>query len=168
MLARFVLRRTGPWTLAAVLVTSIAAAQQPARLSAKDEAAAFAAAGFKRVAGKWQACGDPGTATYQAGSVQELADLNGDRRPEAILTEGSLHCFGGAETGFSLVSKQADGRWRLMAAGSGYPQALKTRGSGGWPDIQVGGQGFCFPVLRWNGTEYRRHRFEYRGKACTR
>lgn len=164
----FTLRRTAPLALAAVLLTSIAAAQQPARLSAKDEAAAFAAAGFKRVAGTWRACGDPGTATYQPGTVHKLADLNGDGRPEAILTEGSLYCFGGAETGFSLVSKQANGSWRLMAAGPGYPQVLKTRGSAGWPDIQVGGQGFCFPVLRWNGTEYRRHRFEYQGKACRR
>ena len=36
----------------------------------------------------------------------------------------------------------------------------------GWPDIQVGGPGFCFPVLRWNGKEYILNRHEYEGKPC--
>lgn len=36
----------------------------------------------------------------------------------------------------------------------------------GWPDISVGGPGFCFPVERWNGKEYKLHRFEYEGKRC--
>lgn len=31
----------------------------------------------------------------------------------------------------------------------------------GWPDISVGGPGFCFPVGRWNGKKYKLHRFEY-------
>jgi len=43
---------------------------------------------------------------------------------------------------------------------------LKTRGAGGWPDILVGGPGFCFPVERWNGKAYELHRFEYEGKRC--
>ena len=35
-----------------------------------------------------------------------------------------------------------------------------------WPDISVGGPGFCFPVERWNGKEYKLNRFEYEGKRC--
>ena len=37
---------------------------------------------------------------------------------------------------------------------------------GGWPDIQMGGPGFCFPVWRWNGSAYALNRFEYEGKRC--
>jgi hypothetical protein len=43
---------------------------------------------------------------------------------------------------------------------------LKTRGADNWPDISVGGPGFCFPVVRWNGKEYKLQRFEYEGKRC--
>jgi len=28
--------------------------------------------------------------------------------------------------------------------------------------------GFCFPAERWNGKEYKLHRWEYDGKACKR
>ena len=46
------------------------------------------------------------------------------------------------------------------------PEFLETTGKDGWPDISVGGPGFCFPVERWNGSEYVLHRHEYEGKAC--
>jgi hypothetical protein len=38
--------------------------------------------------------------------------------------------------------------------------------AGGWPDISVGGTGFCFPVERWNGREYKHQRWDYEGKPC--
>jgi len=34
------------------------------------------------------------------------------------------------------------------------------------PDMSVGGPGFCFPVLRWNGKAYVQNRYQYEGKAC--
>jgi hypothetical protein len=43
---------------------------------------------------------------------------------------------------------------------------LTTKGVGGWPDIEIGGPGFCFPVERWNGKQYVLHRYEYEGKRC--
>jgi hypothetical protein len=54
-----------------------------------------------------------------------------------------------------------------MIGGSGIPEFLRTKGAGGWPDISIGGPGFCFPVARWNGKVYAQHRFEYEGKRCT-
>ena len=71
-----------------------------------------------------------------------------------------------AGTGFSIVSKQANGRWKLIANGIGIASFLPTKGVGGWPDIEIGGPGFCFPVERWNGHEYRPHGYEYEGKVC--
>ena len=46
------------------------------------------------------------------------------------------------------------------------PDFLATKGVGGWPDIEMGGPGFCFPVWRWNGKAYALNRFEYEGKRC--
>ena len=95
-----------------------------------------------------------------------MADLNGDGRPEAIITEGSTFCYGGDEVGFSIVSKQANSTWKLILSSEGTATILKTKGVAGWPDIEVGGQGVCFPVERWTGKEYRVVRYQYEGKAC--
>jgi hypothetical protein len=65
-----------------------------------------------------------------------------------------------------LVSKQADGSWKRIAAAQGIPTFLGTKGAGDWPDIEVGGPGFCFPVQRWNGREYVLHHHSYEGKPC--
>lgn len=141
---------------------SVAAA---GKLSAADEAAAFKAAGFKLKGKRWQACDDP-TPGYSAGVIEDVRDANGDGRPEAVIAEGGSFCYGHTGYGYSLVSKQADGRWKLVSSGTGILQFLDAKGAGGWPDIQIGGPGFCFPVLRWNGRAYVQHRNEYEGKPC--
>ena len=121
--------------------------------------------------GQWQGCGDPGTPTYTAGAIEQALDFNGDGRPEAVVTEGSLFCFGRTEVGYTVVSKQADGSWKQITAGPGIVTVLPTpkvvlARNGGWPDLEIGGPGFCFPVERWNGKEYALHRHQYEGKAC--
>ena len=157
-----------PIALAAfLLLTAAPVAAQPAKLPAAEQAAIFKTAGFTKQGGQWKSdCGDPGTASYTPGSIQMQGDLNGDGRPEAVVTESSSYCYGITGEGFWLLSKQANGGWKLMARETGIPEFLKTKGAGGWPDISVGGPGFCFPVLRWNGTEYRLHRRAYEGKPC--
>jgi hypothetical protein len=136
-------------------------------LQAADEAAAFRAAGFTKRKGVWRSdCDDPGTATYSPGAIDKVVDLNGDGRPEVMLTEGGTYCYGNAGQGFWLLSRLVDGGWKVMARGTGIPEFLKTKGADGWPDISVGGPGFCFPVERWNGREYKLQRWEYEGKAC--
>jgi hypothetical protein len=145
----------------------LAAAAASPGLSSVDSEAAFEAGGFKRLRGQWRACvEDPGTASYTPGAIETVRDLNGDGRPEAVITESSSFCYGGEGMSFALVSKQADGSWKLMTKSPGIATFLAAKGAGGWPDIEVGGPGFCFPVVRWNGKEYAFHRDEYEGKAC--
>ncbi|CAG0959604.1 hypothetical protein MTYP_00650 [Methylophilaceae bacterium] len=148
---------------------SHALAESPAAIALTDaeQAAVFKAAGFTLKGKEWRACdtGDSG-APYEPGTIQEVRDLNGDGRPEAVVTEGGTYCYGFAGMGFTLLSKQANGSWRVMTSNTGIAEFLKTHGVGGWPDISVGGPGFCFPVERWNGKEYKLHRFEYEGKRC--
>ena len=135
-------------------------------LSAGDRDAAFRAAGFTKAAGEWHSCDDPGTASYSPGEIEQSGDFNGDGRPDAVIVESSSYCHGAAGTGYSLVSQQADGSWKLMTQNTGVLAFLDARGTGGWPDISVGGPGFCFPVERWDGKEYNLRGFEYEGKAC--
>ena len=132
-----------------------------------DETAVFTGAGFTKQDGQWVKCGDPGTASYQPGRIDATGDLNGDGQPEAVVIEDSAYCFGAAGTGYTVVSRQADGNWKIITEGEGIPTKLETKGVDGWPDIQVGGPGFCHPVERWNGTEYALNRHEYEGKRCT-
>ena len=139
----------------------------PAKLATSDEAAAFRAAGFTLKGKQWRACDDP-TPTYTPGAIEEVRDLNGDGRPEAVITEGGTYCYGNTGVGYSLVSKQANGSWKLISNGTGILNFLTTKGVGGWPDIEIGGPGFCFPVERWNGNKYVLQRKQYEGKPCRR
>jgi hypothetical protein len=152
--------------IAAGLALLAPSAMAQVALSPAEKAAAFRAGGFKLQGGKWHACGDSGTASYTAGAVEAVKDLNGDGRPEVVLTEGSTYCFGNTGTGFKLVSKQADGTWKLVTESEGIATFLAVRGVGGWPDIEIGGPGFCFPVERWNGRAYVPNRHQYEGKPC--
>jgi hypothetical protein len=54
----------------------------------------------------------------------------------------------------------------MVFSETAVPEFLKVKGVGGWPDLSLGGPGFCFPVLRWNGKAYVHHRFEYERKTC--
>ncbi len=135
-------------------------------MESADDAAAFAAAGFKLVDESWRGCDDPGTASYVPGQIEQVADLNGDGQPEALITEGSTVCFGMTGSGYSLVSRNGAGQWKLIDQGTGIIRFLETRGAGNWPDMEVGGPGFCFPVLRWDGAAYKLNRREYEGKPC--
>lgn len=155
-----------PCILAAFVLFAPAAATTQAVLAPADSEAAFKAAGFAKAGGVWRSCDDPGTASYTPGAIESVADVNGDGLPEAVITESSMFCYGNQGSSYVVVSKQGPGRWRRMTAGSGMVTFLKTKGVGGWPDIEIGGPGFCFPVERWNGRAYARVRFEYEGKPC--
>lgn len=148
-------------------LSSATMSASPAQLSPSDETAAFKAAGYSLKGKQWHsACDDPSTPSYTPGVIESIRDLNGDGRPEAVITEGGTFCYGNTGTGYSLVSKQANGKWRLITNGTGIPSFLATKGVGGWPDIEIGGPGFCFPVVRWNGREYVLQSHQYENKPC--
>lgn len=153
----------------AVGLLSVASASAAMNLSEADRVAVFKAAGATQRKGKWIICAPPADAgaPEPGGAVIDMVhDLNGDGRPEAVVSEGGSYCYGFAGVGFQLLSKQSDGGWRVITSDTGMPTFLKTNGVGGWPDISVGGPGFCFPVQRWNGKAYTLNRHEYEGKRC--
>lgn len=146
-----------------MLLPILAAAAVPAT----DRSAIFTAAGFSNAHGKWHTdCDQPDQGSYEPGAIETYRDLNGDGRPEAVVTEGSGFCYGNTGTGFTILTKRADGHWAKIYNSPGIAEFLATRGAGQMPDLSVGGPGFCFPVLRWNGKAYVSNRFEYEGKRC--
>ena len=127
---------------------------KPSTVSPAEREAALRVAGFPAVRGKHPAC-DP------ASEVEiEIRDLNGDGRPDAVVSDYGLECYGSTEQGFVIVTRDANGTWRNLFRSPGIPRFQTTRGVGGWPDIENGGPGFCFPVLRWNGGDYARIRWK--------
>jgi len=141
--------------LAGPFVLPIAArGATPAALAAADRAAVFKAAGFQERGGRYIRCEEETpTASYVPGAI-EVADLNGDGRPEAWVTESSLFCYGNTGSMFVLVTQEANGTWRTLIDEVGMQNVLESK-QGGWPDIEVGGPGFGkFPVYRWSGQGY--------------
>jgi hypothetical protein len=161
------MKLTIPVASTTMMLFCASASDAPAKLSPADEAAAFKAAGYTLKGKQWRNCDDP-TPTYTPGAVEDVRDVNGDGRPEAVITEGGTFCYGNTGAGYSLVSKQADGSWKLITSGTGILTFQTTKGVGGWPDIEIGGPGFCFPVERWNGRKYVLQRHQYEGKPCRR
>jgi hypothetical protein len=157
---RVLVRSAVSVTVAAALVSfpgeALAQHGSAAALSASDEAALFAAAGFSLAGnGQYQRCKEePVTLSYQPGHV-ELADINGDGRAEAWVTESSLFCYGNTGQHFVLLTEAPAG-WQVLLEAVGIA-VIKNGSSQGWPDIEVGGPGFReYPLYRWNGDGYLR------------
>jgi hypothetical protein len=137
------------------------------QLQPSDEAEAFQAGGYLLTQSKWHSeCNEPTEPSFVPAEIEKVTDLNGDHLPEAIISEGGIECYGNTGTGFTVVSKQANNTWKPMLTSTGTPKVLKTKGVNGWPDIEIGGPGFCFSVWRWNGKSYEINRYEYEGKSC--
>jgi hypothetical protein len=87
----------------------------------------------------------------------EVVDLNGDGQPE-VFTSVQGTCLGGmAGVYMNLYIKNKNGQWKPQFGFPGIYTVLKTK-SKGYPDIEIGGPGNCFPVWRWNGREYAIHK----------
>ena len=89
---------------------------------------------------------------------QDVRDLNGDGTAEIIITETGTFCYGATGQGFYIMQKTPAGGWKTFFESQGIPNFQATKGVGGWPDIELGGPGFCFPVVRFNGKAYANHR----------
>lgn len=126
----------------------------------------FEAAGFRLEDSNWHACDDPGTMSYVPGQVANTLDINGDGLSDAVLSEASGYCYGAAGQAYFIVVQQADSSWKVVDTGQGIPVFVETTGTDGWLDFEVGGPGFCFPVMRWNGEAYAKDRNQYDGKPC--
>lgn len=135
-------------------------------VTAADRSAAMRAAGFVPQGGRW--LGGEGNCEA-AIDPKDIRDLNGDGRQEVVITETGTFCYGNTGQGFYIMERTAAGGWKTFFASQGIPEFQAAKGAGGWPDIELGGPGFCFPVVRYNGREYVQNRNkEYQPGACAR
>ncbi|MDT9598874.1 hypothetical protein [Sphingosinicella rhizophila] len=137
------------------------------QLAPAERDAIFRAAGFRKQNGGWTNCDGNGEGRLDDEWVDggAIRDLDGDGQAEIILVDSGIACHGMTGQGYAIMASSPAG-WKSVHSNSGIPKFLATRGAGGWQDIEVGGPGFCFPVLRWNGKEYALLRHQYEGKPC--
>lgn len=128
-------------------------------VTAAERAAIFKAAGHVPTAGRYLMC------DRETPLELETRDINGDGRLEAVVIDGGTECYRNTGAGFTLLTRTAAGRWAVMYESMGIPTFLPSK-VGGWPEIEVGGPGFCFPILRWTGKQFVIARHAYEGKAC--
>ncbi len=93
-------------------------------------------------------CGQPASASV------EFRDMNADGKQEILVTFGNSCTSGHAGSTVVLFVRNREGN---LQANLGFPAAsadpLPDRNEG-YPDLLIGGPGFCFGVWRWNGTTY--------------
>lgn len=128
-------------------------------VSSKDKDAIFAAAGFKNLKGAWQ-----GKCSF--GAISLYQDLNADQLLDAVIKDGGTVCYPKTGVGFYLLTQQSNQKWKVILRSPGEPKFLRTKGSQGWPDIEIVDSTKCRSILRWNGTQYLKHRNEYMNMAC--
>lgn len=131
------------------------AATAAASFNPADTAAIYKAAGFATKGKTIIGC-DAADPNWPRSSFNiEAIDLNGDGKPEAIVSEGNAACYGQDEMGFTILARNPDASWRKVGGNTGGALPLKTRHNG-WLDLEYGGPGVQKqPVLRFDGKIYR-------------
>jgi hypothetical protein len=93
-------------------------------------------------------CGQP------AGATVAFSDWNHDGKTEVLILFGNSCTSGMAGSSAVLLIRSPKGGYSTnLGFPAGAVDTLPTRNLG-YPDLLIGGPGFCFPVWRWNGREY--------------
>lgn len=93
-------------------------------------------------------CGQPASASV------EFRDMNADGRQEVLVIFGNSCTSGHAGSSALLFIRDQAGQLQAnlgFPASSADPLPEKNQG---YPDLLIGGPGFCFGVWRWNGATY--------------
>lgn len=84
----------------------------------------------------------------------KIEDLNRDGIEEVFIIWGNTCASGHAGATVSLLIKDHSGKYvdNLSLPGTDYEKLSTT--NHGFPDIKLGGPGFCHRVWRWDGKKY--------------
>lgn len=85
-------------------------------------------------------------------------DMNKDGKEEVFVLFGNGYTSGNTGSSIILYIKNAAGVYAPQLGFPGMAPDVLTTANLGYPDLLVGGPGFEFPVLRWNGKTYNNHR----------
>lgn len=154
--------------------------EAPGAPAPEDSAAILRAAGFTNPHGDNQwAYGEDGCESVWA-DVEEVRDINGDGRPDAVVKADDDQCLGMNQRVVILLTRATNG-WAVVtkfrqrfAVHAFYP-----RPGIAWPDIEIfdgmtgeqkpGGEieaSGCERFLRWNGREYVDGGTSQNGHVC--
>jgi hypothetical protein len=139
-----------------------------ARALPRDEREAlFRAAGMAPIGGGgWTGCVDDPSG-HSVAQLAMIEDINGDGRPEAMIRDSGTFCNGHAGVASTVLTQTPEGGWRVLYSNQGFVDFLVSRGVDGFPDIEAGLPGFCFPYFRWDGAEYQLiARLSDEGRPC--
>ncbi|MBX3024595.1 hypothetical protein KF840_06770 [bacterium] len=128
-------------------------AKNPGTLSAGDRLAIYRKLDLKVAKdGKSlvdDACGQ------EVSSEVEVKDLDGDGVDEVLITYGNTCLSGMAGTSVIMFIKDKSGRYQSQLGFPGVIAEVRpAKGGKGYPDLLIGGPGFCFPLWHWNGKAY--------------
>lgn len=85
------------------------------------------------------------------------ADLNGDGVVEVFVLGGNTCTSGMDGSTITLWIKDAAGNYAMNLGFPGGGWTVMETSNMGYPDLAIGGAGFCEAVWRWDGTSYRQH-----------
>jgi hypothetical protein len=101
---------------------------------------------------------DKDSKEYPFGVTVYPTDLNKDGKEEIFVLFGNSYTSGATGSSIVLFIKNPAGVYSEHLGFPGTaPDVLATQ-SKGYPDLLIGGPGFEFPVLRWNGKTYNNFR----------
>lgn len=127
-------------------------AKTPGKLSPAEQAEIYGKLGLKvGEGGKTlvdEACGQ------EVSSEVQIKDLNGDGVDEVLITYGNSCMSGMAGSSVVLFIKDKTGHYQSQLGFPGVIAEVRPAKAGGYPDLLIGGPGFCFPVWHWDGKAY--------------
>jgi hypothetical protein len=121
------------------------------KLSKQDKQRIFKKLGFRLSKNKKFIVDD--TCGEDVSPSVEVVDLNGDGVEEVFVNWGNTCTSGMAGQSVTLFVKDRTGQFVENLGFPGSYEKLATQNKG-FPDILIGGPGFCFAVWQWNGTKY--------------
>lgn len=83
----------------------------------------------------------------------EVVDLNGDGVDEVFVNWGNTCTSGMAGRSVTLFIKNRSGQFIENLGFPGSSEKLPSRNKG-FPDLMIGGPGFCHSVWQWTGSKY--------------
>ena len=86
--------------------------------------------------------------------MTDVVDLNGDGNHEVFVEFGNACLSGFTGRSISLFIKDGSGKFRYQLGFPAMGYEILEIGVDGYPDLQFGGPGFCFPVWAWDGNNY--------------
>jgi hypothetical protein len=81
-------------------------------------------------------------------------DLNKDGKEEIFIVYGNSYTSGNTGSSVALFIAGKDGKYQPHLGFPGMAPDILQTGNMGYPDQLIGGPGFEFPALRWNGKTY--------------